>query len=81
MTHIKRDNECNRNEKDSSEKQLERKSQKLNKNEKQKQNILGNLQREQGKGRDKIKLKKTTITTKKRNRIIHKIKTKHTIKK
>ena len=39
-------------------------------------NILGNLQREQGKGRDKIKLKKTTITTKKRNRILNKIKTK-----
>ena len=30
MTHIKRDSECNGNEKDSSEKQLERKSQKLN---------------------------------------------------
>ena len=30
MTHIKRDSECNGNEKDSSEKQLERKSQKFN---------------------------------------------------
>ena len=38
---------------------------------------MGNLQREQGKGRDQIKLKKTTITTKKRNRILNKIKTKH----
>ena len=36
-----------------------------------KKNILGNLQREQGKGRDKIKLKKTTITTKKRNRMLN----------
>ena len=35
-----------------------------------KNNILGNLQREQGKGRDKIKLNKTT--TKKRNRILNK---------
>ena len=41
-----------------------------------KTHILGNLQREQGKGRDKIKLKKTTITTKKRNRILNKFKTK-----
>ena len=37
---------------------------------------MGNLKREQGKGRDTIKLKKTTITTKKRNRILNKIKTK-----
>ena len=73
ITHIKRDSDCNGNEKDS-EKQLERKSQKLKL--KNKQNILGNLQREQGKGRDKIKLKKTTITTKKMNRILNKIKTK-----
>ena len=29
------------------------------------------------KGRDKIKLKTTTIATKKRNRILNKIKTKH----
>ena len=33
--------------------------------------VLGNLQREQVKGRDKIKFKKTTITTKKRNRILN----------
>ena len=74
ITHIKRDSDCNGNEKDSSEKQMEQKSQKSNL--KNKQTILGNLQREQGKGRDKIKLKKTTITTKKRNRILNKIKTK-----
>ena len=72
ITHIKRDSDCNGNEKDSSEKQMEQKSQKSNL--KNKQTILGNLQREQGKGRDKIKLKKTTITTKKRNRILNKIK-------
>ena len=51
----------------------ERVTEKLNL--KNKQNILGNLQREQGKGRDKIKLKKTTVTTEKRNRILNKIKT------
>ena len=49
---------------------------KKNKKKKTQQHILGNLQREQGKGRDKIKLKKTTITTKKRNRILNKFKTK-----
>ena len=37
---------------------------------------MGNLQRKQGKERDTIKLKKTTIATKKRNRILNKIKTK-----
>ena len=36
---------------------------------------MSNLQREQGKGTDTIKLKKTAITTKKRNRILNKIKT------
>ena len=44
-----------------------------------KRDIRGNLQSERGKGRDKIKLKKTTtslITTKKRNRILNKIKRK-----
>ena len=69
ITHIKRDSDCNGNEKDSSEKQVERKSQTLNF---KKIKNMGNLQREQGKGRDNIKLKKTT---KKRNRIL-KIKTK-----
>ena len=65
--HNKRQSDWNGNEKDSSEKQLEWKSQKLNKTNKQ--NFLGNLKREQGKGRNKIKLKKTT--TKKRNRILN----------
>ena len=74
IIHIKRDSDCNGNEKDSSEKQVERKSQKFNL--KNKQNILGNLQKEQGKGRNKFKLKKTTLTTKKMNRILNKIKTK-----
>ena len=70
ITHIKRGSDCNGNEKDSSEIQVERKSQKLNLTSKQ--NISGNLQRELGKGRDKIKLKKTTVITKKGNRILNK---------
>ena len=45
-------------------------------NNKNNKNILGNLQREHGKGRDLIKLKKTTkitiTTTKKRKRILKK---------
>ena len=73
IIHIKRDNDCNGNEKDSSEKQVERKSQKFDL--KNKQNILGNLQKEPGKGRDTIKLKETRITTKKTKRILNKIKT------